>query len=420
MKLLGTAWPVLLSLVALAAAGACSGSVSEIGSNRNWPCSADSDCRLGERCVEKRCHAVPRGPDAGVGGSANDEQGQSTTQYLRVSKGNAMLRTGTFDVGICLSMTMERDLGSGQIPCSVIDATEGRIGCDPALGLLLPAPQVLGPAMTALQEHGVCGVAGAPSCNSMSLCAVEEATGAALQSCLSGAALPIDSRAVWCYVDPDNGIGSAAAADKCTQTDTERRVLRTVLLSGFDSTVIACFGTHATPMSPGTAKGKIGDTFVPSDETKPNFGGFSPWEVTIETGSPSCESGVGLVYGFSGRTGCPYGQAADKTDPSRVDPAQQTCFTPSGAPVTAPVRAQMFNRRPSKSVYCSCRCDGPDTNVAYCDCPGGFECKKLLADYGFGSAELAGSYCFKSGTDLDPSIRNDRWCDQYSQNCAAP
>jgi hypothetical protein len=54
------------------------------------------------------------------------------------------------------------------------------------------------------------------------------------------------------------------------------------------------------------------------------------------------------------------------------------------------------------TVYCSCRCGGPDANAKYCDCPSGFECKKLVDDLGFGSVGLAGSYCIRSGSAFKP------------------
>ncbi|HEX7668282.1 MAG TPA: hypothetical protein VF395_01805, partial [Polyangiaceae bacterium] len=158
---------------------------------------------------------------------------------------------------------------------------------------------------------------------------------------------------------------------------------------------------------------------VPGDEARSGFSGYSTSEVNIESRSPSCESGVGLVYGFTGRVTCPYGQPPDPGTPTLADPANQTCLTPGGVPVNVPVNPQLVSRRPSDSVYCSCRCDGPDTTALYCRCPGGFECKHLVTDYGFGSAQFAGSFCIKSGTDYTPGIGGSV-CDRTTQNCGPP
>jgi hypothetical protein len=240
----------------------------------------------------------------------------------------------------------------------------------------------------------------------MNLCERTEATGTALQSCLNDATVPADSFG-WCYIDPDNGVGSAAIVDKCQAS--EQRLLRFPPVSVAHTLVIACFSSHTTPAPSAAGTGKIGDPFVPEDETRTDFGGYSVSEVVVEDGAASCQSGIGLVYGFNGRTGCPYGQGAG------VDPT--SCLTPSGAPVTVPVEPQFVTRPPSKAVYCSCRCDGPDTNASYCTCPNGFECKHLVNDYGFGSEQLAGSFCIKSGTDYSQSSSNQARCDLQTMAC---
>ena len=78
-----------------------------------------------------------------------------------------------------------------------------------------------------------------------------------------------------------------------------------------------------------------------------------------------------------------------------------------------PVRPQLVDRPPEKAVYCSCRCDGPDRNVQYCECPSGYVCQKLVDAYGTsGGAQLAGSYCIKDGTQVtdQTKLQNSKAC----------
>lgn len=162
--------------------------------------------------------------------------------------------------------------------------------------------------------------------------------------------------------------------------------------------------------------GEIGDVFVPDDENRPGFSGYSRSEVNITTRFAVCASGVGIVAHFEGRVGCPYGQPADPKDPTHVDPAHQTCFTPSGAPVTVPVPPQYVGRPPADYVYCSCRCDGPlKGKEIYCACPDGFACEPLVTAYGFGDEQNAGSYCEKPATL--PSQDAGAVCSRELVNC---
>jgi hypothetical protein len=153
-----------------------------------------------------------------------------------------------------------------------------------------------------------------------------------------------------------------------------------------------------------SAQGTLGDPCITQDEANPLFSGFAETEVNVESGSPSCSTGVCLVANFRGRVSCPYGQPDDGKIVNglpEVDPAQQRCQTtgPNPVPVQVPVRPQLVARSPEDAVYCSCRCDGPDPTAAYCACPSGFECTKLVDDYGSaGGDSVAGSYCIKSGT----------------------
>jgi hypothetical protein len=208
--------------------------------------------------------------------------------------------------------------------------------------------------------------------------------------------------------------------------------------------------------------GGVGDPCIPEDEYQPGFSGFSIDEVNVESRSFQCETRVCLVNHFQGRVSCPYGQdesyvcktygtAEQKedsacppgTDASTVtlpDEAGGALSEKYGAPQTpqssvaacripgenglvdvegddlgqevihVPVEAQNSERQADDSVYCSCRCAGPDPNARYCDCPSGFSCEELVKDLGLGSGQLAGSYCIKNGTRYDSSQRGGQVC----------
>ncbi|HMI88242.1 MAG TPA: hypothetical protein VK550_29360 [Polyangiaceae bacterium] len=151
----------------------------------------------------------------------------------------------------------------------------------------------------------------------------------------------------------------------------------------------------------GCQSGGIGDPCIPEDEYQQYFSGYSETEVNLESRSFQCETRLCLVNHFSGRVTCPYGQAEVDTRPEN-----QLCHVPGGEGkdnrIKVPVNKQFTGRSPANSVYCSCRCSGPDPNGRYCKCPTGFQCVNLL-DYveRLGSKELAGAYCVKDGTEYD-------------------
>ena len=180
----------------------------------------------------------------------------------------------------------------------------------------------------------------------------------------------------------------------------------------------------------GTAcqSGGVGDPCIPEDEYSKSFSGYSATEVNVESRSFQCETRVCLVANFAGRVSCPYGQkprgTSSPTEANSADksaPADDQCYLPGkkqdpANSIDVPVAAQLLDRPPDKAVYCSCRCDGPDKNVRYCQCPSGYACQKLVTDYGFGSGQLAGSYCIKDGTQVVDStvLDNGTACDKVT------
>jgi hypothetical protein len=182
-------------------------------------------------------------------------------------------------------------------------------------------------------------------------------------------------------------------------------------------------------MALGCDSGGIGDPCVPEDEYQQTFNGFAETEVNVESKSFQCETRVCLVNHFKGRVSCPYGQTqADIDDPTKGAAHPLRCRVPGtdgshclqngqqvdcdmapGATnidaIEVPVAPQLLERTAQDTVYCSCRCKGPDPNANYCECPSGYECSELVKELGLpGRAQLAGSYCIKQGTAY--SLRN--------------
>ena len=130
----------------------------------------------------------------------------------------------------------------------------------------------------------------------------------------------------------------------------------------------------------------VGEPCIVTDESNIAFSGFSELEVNIEDGG-SCGTGgnVCLTHDFRGRATCPSGQAGAEAG---------VCRTPAGDAVVVPVEAQLPERPAELGMICSCRCDGPDPNAHYCDCPSGMRCEELLSSRaGAVGDEYVGSYC---------------------------
>ena len=151
-------------------------------------------------------------------------------------------------------------------------------------------------------------------------------------------------------------------------------------------------------LSAGCQSGGVGDPCTPEDEYQQFFSGYAFTEVNIESKSFQCETRLCLVNHFQGRVSCPYGQTATQAMMAPGPSEYQLCHIPGtsdqGNRIQVAVEHQLTSRRPTDSVYCSCRCDGPDPNARYCKCPTGFQCTQLLQPNSrLGAAELSGSYC---------------------------
>jgi hypothetical protein len=152
----------------------------------------------------------------------------------------------------------------------------------------------------------------------------------------------------------------------------------------------------------GCEVGGVGDPCIPEDEYTDTFSGFSVEEVNVESRSFQCLTRICLVNHFQGRVSCPYGNVKSEGN-TRYNETPPECHIPDNAnrAITVAVDPQLARRTTSTAVYCSCRCDGPDPNARYCECPSGFACRPLVDDLKLGSAQLVGNYCIREGTEYD-------------------
>ncbi|MES1178854.1 MAG: hypothetical protein ABUL62_31325 [Myxococcales bacterium] len=167
-------------------------------------------------------------------------------------------------------------------------------------------------------------------------------------------------------------------------------------ITGFSLLATALLGLFPLACQPGG----VGDPCTPEDEYIQAFPGYNAKEVNVESQSFQCETRVCLVNHFQGRVSCKYGQAVGAGN----------CTVPGnpGLLISAQVSPQLEARTADKAVYCSCRCDGEDKNARYCKCPSGYACDHLVDDLHLGSAQLAGSYCVRDGTQYD--VKQSKEC----------
>jgi len=196
------------------------------------------------------------------------------------------------------------------------------------------------------------------------------------------------------------------------------------------SLALACGGTASTSAADASASGgdgsapdaaggtiAVGAACPPAEERSPKFAGFNEQEVSVETKSAACSSGICLVNHFRGRTTCPYGQDSSGKAPSGASP----CAVPGGATAVTPqVPPQCTDRRAADTVHCSCRCanaDGKtDDGATYCTCPQGLTCTQLVMPFG-PSDPLAGAYCTHDKAAFDRGVACQATCDPQSAPC---
>ncbi len=174
------------------------------------------------------------------------------------------------------------------------------------------------------------------------------------------------------------------------------------------------FGMALVAATIGCQSGGVGDPCIPDDEFIEQFNGFSLGEVNVESRSFQCETRVCLVNKFQGRVSCPYGTNGSNPDPMAQPTVahDRQCQLPGFTGyVEVPVPPQRTERSPEVAVYCSCRCNGDDPNARYCECPSGFECADIVPKQSGGTQEgLAGSYCIRAGSNVDPATVSQQVC----------
>jgi len=231
-------------------------------------------------------------------------------------------------------------------------------------------------------------------CSQYCMCEVSAATGATRDACLAGTAVPEGSQG-YCYVSEDPAIGNSVLIADCAPSAKHGLNFFGVPADGL--VVILANRIAEMPITEPDRHLALGSPCVPELESDPTINGFGVTEVAVNTGSPSCDSGLCLMNHFQGRVTCPFGQGeADNT-------ADQACFVPySDELVTVPVLAQKSQRTAKKTATCSCRCDGPGDGP-FCTCPSNMKCSPLIAETGLASSdEMAGSYCVPYGSDYRP------------------
>jgi hypothetical protein len=305
----------------------------------------------------------------------------------------------------------------GSVACAVISARfDGACTCEgPARRPWSGERGFIEQELASVYE---CGDSTGIDCGDVCLCEEAPATGASADDCLNRLDVAETSFG-WCYVDPDAGRGSPEFVEDCP--DTQRQILRslsaeTAAAGSKIVNLVACSGGSAVPGRGTPGPAGLGEACIPRDEYASDFNGFSLSDVSLDFGTPACESNLCLVNHFQGRVSCPYGQTPGF--PSGTD-----CKLPnSNDTVSVPVDAQLAARRAEDNVICSCRCDGPEPSAAYCACPQGMECAPLVHATGLpGENAYVGSYCIPQGTRFDPANRPDPYlCYEEELNCGDP
>ncbi|HWP08911.1 MAG TPA: hypothetical protein VNN72_24375 [Polyangiaceae bacterium] len=257
-------------------------------------------------------------------------------------------------------------------------------------------PAVRKTALDYMRAIAVCDFGNAPACDDVCLCELLQTKDDRRAACLAEA--PLDSRGEgWCYISPEQGVGTTAILDECPRQGRTIRFFGDAIESSYY--LLTCGGTTTEAATWPTQAAALGEPCLPRREAHTNFEGFSMTDVTLDLGGPACESGLCLVNHMEGRVSCPYGQFSDA-----LDLGNPSCFVPgSDAAVTVPVQPQRLARRADDVVTCSCQCDGPGPGP-YCDCPDDMVCSPVVDAVGIPSADAhVGSYCVKRGTEYDLS-----------------
>jgi hypothetical protein len=180
--------------------------------------------------------ASGHGPDAldaaGAGGTRGDAGLDGSGSVMMVSlRGQGCLQTA-LPVGT-----------DGSVMCRIAEAVPAAsvpTGCSSAGRA--PADEGLVQTVRGkLAEAGACGSTD-PTCSDFTVCELAPAVGQALTECLQNPT-PDASVSGWCYVDPSEGLGTAAAIPYCSDVQPRAiRALGTATPNAGSATVLVCDG----------------------------------------------------------------------------------------------------------------------------------------------------------------------------------
>ncbi|HYP99466.1 MAG TPA: hypothetical protein VER96_12420 [Polyangiaceae bacterium] len=291
----------------------------------------------------------------------------------------------------CLPEALPVDPATGNAACFVL-TVQRDTDCNCAAAGLSPVSAELA---RVTREHMRLSAECGPSlfnhgpCEEMCVCKVDPAVGSSLQACKSQAE-PNANTTGWCYVADTGDTAQQALVEDCaTHQKQALRLFGTVQQHAIDEPSPYDLLFLGCPLPKPVAA--LGKRCIPELENNPDFRGWNVKEVNVEDHAAMCETGICLQNHFQGRVSCPYGQDKDGGD----------CLPAAGnVPVIGEIPPQLLNRRAEVASICSCRCAGPGPGP-FCTCPESMQCEHLIDDLGFGTDDLAGSYCIPAGTQYD-------------------
>ncbi|HEX6274805.1 MAG TPA: hypothetical protein VFZ53_17305, partial [Polyangiaceae bacterium] len=315
---------------------------------------------------------------------------------------------------LCMGGELPMNAG-GTLACNVLSARvpeSGECSCEAPRRAV--SSELRRSYLEALDINGRCGFGTGVDCAALCICEEPRAVGASANDCLNNRETS-ESSTGWCYVDPSRGIGAPALVADCPARPAF--MLRVLDIEPDTTYGLACAGGMLRREDTAPGSGATGDSCLPSQERRVDFQGFALQEVTLDLGTPECQTNLCLVNHFQGRASCPYGQAS----PLDADTGPK-CFLPGeDAFVDGPVDPQLVERRADDNAICSCRCDGPGPGP-FCTCPEGMRCEPLIPGAGVpGEDEYVGSFCINAGTRYDPTQPPAaNTCTTFEMNCGEP
>jgi hypothetical protein len=309
---------------------------------------------------------------------------------------SSFIRTISFEAAgedLCVprELPMSED---GVIACNVFSARVPEAGpC--SCGGAAATPELRREIIDTVAAFSLCGSNTGVDCEQICICESPRATGSSAEDCLNNPTTSASSTG-WCLVDPERGLGAESLVDGCPPEF--RRKIRILTPDPGATYVIACAGGLLREEDAPPGSRATGEPCLPRDERRSDFNGFGIQDVTLDLGTPECQTNLCLVNHFQGRASCPYGQPLF----SDVEGTPQCLMPGDGSLVDVAVDPQLVERRAEDNAICSCRCAGPGPGP-FCTCPEGMRCEPLIPRAGVPDEEAyAGSFCINAGTQYDP------------------